>query len=280
MAEKISELSGEAREQRIAELKAKMQAAAARAKANYEATGSPSDESAPASSAPAATPEPTPVPETAAAVAEAPAQTETPAQAAVAPAKPAPASGNGAAAPRPAPARPKPAPAPSSPATSDAPTTAEMNRREFLIYTWGAALGLLTLQGGVVSYFFMYPRFREGEFGGLFFVPETAVPPVDSPPEPNVDGRFWLVTTEEGDPKAIYMVCTHLGCLYNWEPSTFRFECPCHGSMFTKDGDFIRGPAARSLDFFEVSVEDGTIVVDTGRRVLGGPASESPARET
>src|SRR5690606_21625590 len=136
--------------------------------------------------------------------------------------------GNGAAAPRPATpaatARPRPAPAPD--AASDAATLspAEMNRRELLIYAWGAALGLLTLQGGVVSYFFMYPRFREGEFGGLFIVPDTLLPPSSAPPEGNVDGRFWLVTTEEGEPKAIYMVCTHLGCLYNWEPSTFRFE--------------------------------------------------------
>lgn len=274
MAEKISELSGDEREQRIAELKAKMQAAAARAKANHEATGSPAGDSAAAESAPAATAVAPAAAGTA--VAEAPATTAASSAAVEAPAKAAPASGNGATAPRPAPAKPKPAPAAES--ASAAPTTAEMNRREFLVYAWGAALGLLTLQTGVVSYFFMYPRFREGEFGGLFFVPETLAPPSDSPPEANVNGRFWLVTTEDGDPKAIYMVCTHLGCLYNWVPSAFRFECPCHGSKFTKDGHYIEGPAARSLDYFETSVEEGDIVIDTGRRVLGPPASESPAR--
>jgi cytochrome b6-f complex iron-sulfur subunit len=95
---------------------------------------------------------------------------------------------------------------------------------------------------------------------------------------PNTAGKFWLVTTEEGEPKAIYMVCTHLGCLYKWEPSTFRFECPCHGSKFSHDGFYIEGPAPRSLDFFETSVEGDSLVVSTGDKVTGAPAAESPAR--
>ncbi|MEX1020345.1 MAG: Rieske 2Fe-2S domain-containing protein [Litorilinea sp.] len=273
MAETMSELSGDAREQRIAELKAKMQAAAARAKANQEATGSPAGESV---SEPAAAAEPAPVAE---AVAESAPAADASARPAVAPAKPAPRpAGNGATAPRPAPAAARPAPKAAEKADSGAPTVSEMNRREFMIYAWGAALGLLTLEVGVLSYLFMYPRFRAGEFGGQFFVPESTVPASDSPPDGNPVGKFWMVSNEEGEPKALYMVCTHLGCLYKWEPSAFRFECPCHGSKFTKDGYFIEGPAPRSLDYFEVSVEGETIIVDTGRRITGDPATESPAR--
>ncbi len=40
-----------------------------------------------------------------------------------------------------------------------------MNRREFLTYTWGAALGLLVLEVGAGMFGFMYPRFKAGEFG-------------------------------------------------------------------------------------------------------------------
>jgi cytochrome b6-f complex iron-sulfur subunit len=74
------------------------------------------------------------------------------------------------------------------------------------------------------------------------------------------------------------MVCTHLGCLYKWEPANFRFECPCHGSKFSHDGFYIEGPAPRSLDYFEVRQENGQIIVDTGKRITGDPSSESPAR--
>ncbi|MCE7982606.1 MAG: cytochrome B6 [Caldilinea sp. CFX5] len=153
-----------------------------------------------------------------------------------------------------------------------------MTRREFLTYAWGAAVGLLAVETGLVSYFFMYPRFKAGEFGGKFFLSETEVPPSDAEPVGYTAGKFWLVSTEEGSPKAIYMVCTHLGCLYKWEPSNFRFECPCHGSKFSHDGFYIEGPAPRSLDYFELAMENGQVVVDTGKKVNGGPATESPAR--
>lgn len=180
-----------------------------------------------------------------------------------------------------------------------------VNRREFLTYAWGAALGLLTVEGAAATYFFMIPRFRAGEFGGKFHLgAASSLPPQGTlPPDPNIAGKYWLSHTEEGV-KALYMVCTHLGCLYKWSESNQRFECPCHGSKFTAEGDYIEGPAPRSLDQFVVEVvENGTvvsatedtgktivppaspspaaqIVVDTGRRILGKPASESPARRS
>ena len=157
-------------------------------------------------------------------------------------------------------------------------STPAMNRREFLTYAWGAALGLLALQAGVASYFFLYPRFRAGEFGGQFFVPVAELPPPDAVPKPYTTGKFWLVTTAEHAPQALYMVCTHLGCLYKWVQANHRFECPCHGSKFTRDGLYIEGPAPRSLDSFVISEEGGQLVIDTGQKVLGRPSAESPAR--
>lgn len=260
---KISELTGEAREQRIAELKKKMQESAIRVKAAHAAGESVSQDEAPVAVAEAEAVEEAPVEEVTA-------QPE---------AEAAPAT-NGAAKPTPAPAapkaKPKPKPATEAPPTPE-PTLEEMNRREFLTYAWGAALGLLGLEAGVASFQFLYPRFRAGEFGGNFFLPLNEIPDPSVPPVPNSAGKFWLVTTQEGDPKAIYMVCTHLGCLYKWEPSNVRFECPCHGSKFSHDGFYIEGPAPRSLDYFEVSTEGEQLVVNTGSKVNGSPASESPA---
>ncbi|MGH2592801.1 MAG: ubiquinol-cytochrome c reductase iron-sulfur subunit, partial [Anaerolineae bacterium] len=89
----------------------------------------------------------------------------------------------------------------------------------------------------------------------------------------------------------------HLGCLYKYEPTTERFECPCHGSKFWLDGTKIleEGPAPRSLDrfIFELRDDAGNLVtqmpengdplplpdnagslrmiVKTGKRILGGP---------
>ncbi len=177
-----------------------------------------------------------------------------------------------------------------------------INRREFLAYAWGGALTLLTLESGLATYQFMYPRFREGEFGGKFILGTgTALPQIGIDPEGNATGKFWLINTDEG-PRALYMVCTHLGCLYKWEPSNNRFECPCHGSKFDREGHYIEGPAPRSLDQFLVEIVEGgstvsqtedagdyisapalpspdaEVVVDTGKRLQGKPKALSPAK--
>ncbi len=157
----------------------------------------------------------------------------------------------------------------------------EMNRREFLTYAWGASLGMLALGTGVVSFFFMYPRFKAGEFGGKFFMgPASAVPPTDAAPIGMSDGKFWWVNVEGEGPKALYMVCTHLGCLYKWVGENNRFECPCHGSKFTREGLYIEGPAPRSLDTFVVALEGDEYTVDTGAKINGAPSADSPAAGT
>ena len=51
--------------------------------------------------------------------------------------------------------------------------------------------------------------------------------------------------TQDNRVAAIYKVCTHLGCLYNWDNSTVRYRCPCHGSQFQLDGTYIADPAPR-----------------------------------
>jgi len=282
----IADLSGEEREQRAAELKRKMQEAAQKAKAAHDGPAA-APVSAPASvavAAPVAQAAPVATLEADAPVAEAvttePATSE---EAAVVTDATVAHNGNGtaavtngaASAPIAVAARPAVPVAAAQPVRDMTKVTA--NRREFLTYAWGAALGLLTLQAGVASFVFMYPRFRAGEFGGLFYVPISEVPPADQPPNGSYTaGKFWLVTNSEGERLALYMVCVHLGCLYKWVESNFRFECPCHGSKYTHDGWYIEGPAARSLDSFAVTEQGDELIVDTGNKILGTPAADSP----
>jgi len=173
------------------------------------------------------------------------------------------------------------------------PAPEPVTRREFLNYAWGAAMGLVLAEAGVASFMFALPRFKAGEFGGSFKIGTgAAMPPVDAAPVQNLDGAFWLVNDDDGV-RALYRVCTHLGCLYEWKDQTQRFECPCHGSKFQHNGLYIEGPAPRSLDQFAARLEKGgqalaetagggealvisdpeaEIIIDTGKKLKGLPS--------
>ena len=154
-----------------------------------------------------------------------------------------------------------------------------ISRREFLNFAWLASLGFLTLNVAGMTYLFAMPRFKEGEFGGMFTVgPVSSLPEAGSAPVNYPKVKLWLSNTDEGA-LAIYKVCTHLGCLYNWVDQETKFICPCHGSQFSPEGDYIQGPAPRSLDRFVMQVVDpasGEVLAQTDESGAPLPIPDNP----
>jgi cytochrome b6-f complex iron-sulfur subunit len=166
----------------------------------------------------------------------------------------------------------------------------EISRREFLNYAWLASLGVLTLELVVVTYLFSLPLLGPGEFGGIVDAGNVDdLPGLGAPPDPNNKAKYWWVQTEAGA-LALYKVCTHLGCIYDWKPVDVKFICPCHGSQFERNGTYIQGPAPRSLDRFVIIAQDAagnevartppdggpveipegaTVLINTGERIKG-----------
>lgn len=52
---------------------------------------------------------------------------------------------------------------------------------------------------------------------------------------------------EKGELHIVDITCTHLGCELVWNEAEKTWDCPCHGSRFSYDGDNIESPAFNPL---------------------------------
>ena len=56
----------------------------------------------------------------------------------------------------------------------------------------------------------------------------------------------------EGKMFGVKPVCTHLGCILNWNGADKTWDCPCHGSRFDYTGKNIYNPALKDLEKVEL----------------------------
>ena len=52
---------------------------------------------------------------------------------------------------------------------------------------------------------------------------------------------------------ALNSACTHIKCTVRWNAAEKTWDCPCHGSRFTIDGELLNGPARRNLQ--QINIE-------------------------
>lgn len=56
--------------------------------------------------------------------------------------------------------------------------------------------------------------------------------------------------------------CTDLGCPIVWDSGSTWFFCPCHGGIFSQDGEPQAGPPPRPLYRYRQRVVDGILEID------------------
>ncbi len=52
---------------------------------------------------------------------------------------------------------------------------------------------------------------------------------------------------KQGTLHVIDTTCTHMGCELTWNNAEKTWDCPCHGSRFSYEGDIVEGPAVQTL---------------------------------
>ena len=89
--------------------------------------------------------------------------------------------------------------------------------------------------------------------------------------------RLAVYRNHAGALTALSPVCTHLGCLVNWNTAEKSWDCPCHGSRFDPTGRVLNGPAIAALRAREIPltpVRDERPAADEEREEAGGIVPE------
>ncbi len=141
-----------------------------------------------------------------------------------------------------------------------------IGRREFLSRSWKWGAALIGVAGVWTSFDVLQPRISGG-FGGVIRTISAADVPGNT--TLSVRAARSYLTKIDGEITAISEKCPHLGCRVPWCESSGQFECPCHGSVFNRAGEYREGPAPRGMDRYRVEVVDGIVLVDTGDSVFG-----------
>jgi arsenite oxidase small subunit len=64
--------------------------------------------------------------------------------------------------------------------------------------------------------------------------------------------------------QAYSLLCTHVCCTVQYDPSSKVFNCPCHGSVFDSSGQVVRGPAGYPLPKITLQVDSSGGITATG----------------
>jgi cytochrome b6-f complex iron-sulfur subunit len=165
----------------------------------------------------------------------------------------------------------------------------QVTRRAFFRKAMLMGFGVAMLDFAAASLAFLWPV-NKGGFGGKIVLAQSAADikaQIASTKAPFyfAPGRFYLVEYPTTDPKNQYVVdgvaaeglmplyqrCVHLGCRVPFCSTSQWFECPCHGSKYSRAGEYKLGPAPRGLDRFTITVAGGIVTIDTGNLHLGPP---------
>jgi glycine/D-amino acid oxidase-like deaminating enzyme/nitrite reductase/ring-hydroxylating ferredoxin subunit len=67
------------------------------------------------------------------------------------------------------------------------------------------------------------------------------------------DKKLAVYRDAGGEFHALNPVCTHAGCIVNWNPSEKSWDCPCHGARYDINGDVLTGPASKGLQKIDMN---------------------------
>lgn len=144
-----------------------------------------------------------------------------------------------------------------------------MNRRDFLKKAIKIFFSSLAIVVFSVFFVYIYPsKIRQRKTHYIYLMDEDDLPKrgvrkIDFEyklEERVITNRVFLAAINDGL-TVFSSVCTHLGCLVNWDNNKNEFLCPCHGGKYNINGDVIAGPPPKPLTRLPLEIREGKVYV-------------------
>lgn len=143
-----------------------------------------------------------------------------------------------------------------------------MKRRDFLkkmIKAFFAVIAAVVLS----SLVYIYPsKIRKRELQYIYIMDEDELPrrgvrrvAFDVKLQDRVFANRAFIAVNDYGLIAFSSVCTHLGCLVNWDSFRSEFICPCHGGRFDINGNVAGGPPPKPLIRLPLQMKDGKVYI-------------------
>jgi cytochrome b6-f complex iron-sulfur subunit len=132
--------------------------------------------------------------------------------------------------------------------------TTPARRRTFLLMIAGGLGGLLAAAAGWPLLRFLAPVAGAGE-GDQVKIARSSVKAGTAHFFQFRGKPAVLLQAKPGEYLALSAVCTHLGCVVQWQEGQGEFLCPCHGGRFAPTGAVLAGPPPRPLENLPVSID-------------------------
>ena len=142
-----------------------------------------------------------------------------------------------------------------------------LSRRRLITYLLGFSV-VATLGGvftPIIGYLWPPKRTSTGGSGRVQIGVSTDFPAGQGKVVPVNDKPVIVVNTTQGGLKAFSAICTHLGCIVEWDQQRQFILCPCHDGRFNPlNGAVISGPPPAPLAELALTVEDKAVYVSEG----------------
>ena len=146
------------------------------------------------------------------------------------------------------------------------PAERPVGRRRFIRMLLGfSVFSTLAMVVTPIVGFLVPPRTAGAGTGGRVLAATTADLPIGSGKVVAMGSKPVIVVNTAAGVKAYSAVCTHLGCIVAYDPTSSHIVCPCHDGHFSPaSGGVISGPPPQPLPPVGVAVEKDQIFVVSG----------------